>query len=172
MLDWIIRCIRLTVVRIDNHCNACTSHMALACTCAYACACTCGFLYHISGKEPVLQFLHYILTIGYSHCCLHGSCIILLLYQLLPNYSNHLWSPLPHSNVPHNNKLWGLHVDWVLSLLLALSASLLLSWPLQLADAQTTPEQRDKMMWVAASNPMALWNDFTQAGFFILLKCN
>ena len=50
--------------------------------------------------------------------------------------------------------------------LLALAVSLLLSWPLlQLVDAQAT--QRDRMTWVPASNPMALCNDFTRAGFFI-----
>ena len=28
-------------------------------------------------------------------------------------------------------------------------------------------DRESKMMWVAASNPMALCNDFTRAGFFI-----
>jgi hypothetical protein len=54
----------------------------------------------------------------------------------------------------------------LLSLLVLSVSLLLLSWPLQLADAQTA-QQRDKMTWVTASNPMALCNDFTRAGFFI-----
>ena len=53
-----------------------------------------------------------------------------------------------------------------LQLLSLLAVSLLLSWPVQLVDAQAM-QQRDKMVWVPASNPMALCNDFTQAGFFI-----
>ena len=63
----------------------------------------------------------------------------------------------------------GLHL-LPLTLSLLAAGSLLLSWPLQLARAQATHAQsveRDKMVWVPASNPMALCNDFTQAGFFI-----
>lgn len=45
----------------------------------------------------------------------------------------------------------------------AVAGSLVLSC-LQITGAQS---MREKMRWVAASNSMALCNDFTQAGFFI-----
>ena len=61
----------------------------------------------------------------------------------------------------HPRAATGLQVPFsllTLSLLLVLSR-------LQLTASQSV--QRDKMVWVPASNLMALCNDFTQAGFFI-----